>query len=831
MASSEEAELFTWLKRQQRRLRIRALRYALAYLALGLFWIFGTDRLLSAFGEQWFVIISQYKGSAFVIVTAGLFFLALRSRDEAEYAALNRHYEYILKYANDILILLDDQDHVVDANDKADAAYGYPRNELIGMSMRQFSAESVHARIESDLTRTGEGVALYETTHRRKDGTTFPVEVSARHIDIKGHRFRQMVIRDITEQYKDRQALMESEIRYRNLVELTPDAIAVVATDGRIVSANPAGLRMFGLESLDQVAGQSMYQFVPHDQMAAFAKYLAELMRLGSNQGVEIELQRRGGSRFSVEISATLVNIGPDRPPLLMAIIRDITERKLHEERLLALNRALLVLSECNGALVRATAENELLEQICKTLTITGGYRMAWVGYREDDALAPMNISWSPNGPPEGASPEVLTRSRHPQALAWKVIDQGTTMYIQDVGREPPGEWRDRMIEKGLGAILTLPLKDAEQIFGLLGIGAARTNAFGEDEVKLLEQLGADLAFGIRMLRIGKARDKALQSLNASESKLKTIIENASDGIAMLDPAGVILYANPSAERLLARPLVTLVGSQLEIPLDGKKPIELIIQDGSPATIELTVAATDWDGKPAHIVVLHDISVRMQIELERQQHMRKLQDTLIQTIEAMALTVEKRDPYTAGPQARVAELAVAIGHEMLLPQSLLDGIRLGAMIHDIGKIYIPAEILNRPGRLGEHEMGLIRTHPQVGFDIVKNVDFLWPVKEMILQHHERLDGSGYPAGLKGGQIVLEARILAVADVVEAITAHRPYRPALGIDKGLAEIREKSGAWYDPAAVAACLRLFDEKHFSFDAGSKTKMQTLFPGTDA
>lgn len=181
---------------------------------------------------------------------------------------------------------------------------------------------------------------------------------------------------------------------------------------------------------------------------------------------------------------------------------------------------------------------------------------------------------------------------------------------------------------------------------------------------------------------------------------------------------------------------------------------------------------------------------------------------LEQTIQAIAFTIEKRDPYTAGHQARVAELAVAIAQKLGLPPDQIDGIRLGGKIHDLGKISVPAEILSRPGRLTQAELMLVKCHPEVGGDIMRQVEFPWPVMEMILQHHERLDGSGYPKGLRGDAILLEARILAVADVVEAMASHRPYRAALGIDMALDEIRGGAGRLYDPAVCEVCLRLFE-----------------------
>lgn len=195
---------------------------------------------------------------------------------------------------------------------------------------------------------------------------------------------------------------------------------------------------------------------------------------------------------------------------------------------------------------------------------------------------------------------------------------------------------------------------------------------------------------------------------------------------------------------------------------------------------------------------------------------KKAEDAIVETVHAISLTIEKRDPYTSGHQRRVAELCAAIGVELGLDRARVQGLCFGAMIHDLGKVWIPAEILNRPGKLMPAEFEIIKTHPKVGHDIIKGVEFPWPIAEMVLQHHERLDGTGYPHGLKDGEICLEAKILAVADVVEAMAAHRPYRPALGPDSGLAEILDGKGTRYDAEVVDACLRQFRQSGFAWES---------------
>ena len=224
----------------------------------------------------------------------------------------------------------------------------------------------------------------------------------------------------------------------------------------------------------------------------------------------------------------------------------------------------------------------------------------------------------------------------------------------------------------------------------------------------------------------------------------------------------------------------------------------------------------DENQRPVGILgVTRDITDRKQASMELQISLEKLKKAMGGIIQAMALTVEIRDPYTSGHQQRVADLARSIAQEMGLSEDQADGLRMAGIVHDLGKIAVPAEILSKPTKLTNLEFSLIKTHPQISYDILKDIDFPWPIAEIILQHHERLDGSGYPQGLMGANILLEARILVVADVVEAMASHRPYRPALGIDAALEEIEKNKGVLYDPMVVDTCLRLFREKGFSLN----------------
>jgi putative nucleotidyltransferase with HDIG domain len=209
-----------------------------------------------------------------------------------------------------------------------------------------------------------------------------------------------------------------------------------------------------------------------------------------------------------------------------------------------------------------------------------------------------------------------------------------------------------------------------------------------------------------------------------------------------------------------------------------------------------------------------DITERKLTEEKLAKSYESVKKTLDDAINTMVKIVELRDPYTAGHQQKVADLATAIAMEMKLEDTRIDQLRTAATIHDIGKMYVPSDILSKPGKLSAIELGLIKTHSQSGYDIVKSMDFPCSIANTVLQHHERLDGSGYPGGMKGEDTLLEAKILAVADVVEAMASHRPYRPALGIDRALEEISNNKGKLYDTAVVDACLELFNSAKFQF-----------------
>lgn len=337
---------------------------------------------------------------------------------------------------------------------------------------------------------------------------------------------------------------------------------------------------------------------------------------------------------------------------------------------------------------------------------------------------------------------------------------------------------------------------------------------------------------------------EAESRLQESERLLSTTLGSLGEAVLSLDPAGRVTYLNPAAARLLGvEPAAALGGGYAQLlrvldertrepvsdleelcaPVGGHAACEdmlLVTPAGRevPVALSVTPVLGPRGGLRGRVLVLRDVTLRKHAEAELRRSMAELRTAFRQTVRALASMAEKRDPYTAGHQQRVARLACAIGRELGLSDDALEGLEMAGILHDVGKVYVPAEILSKPARLSHMEMGIMKSHPEVGFEILREVSFPWPVARAVLEHHERMDGSGYPGGLKGHEISLEARILAVSDVVEAMSSHRPYRAALGLEKALAEIKSGRGRSFDPEAVDICLRLFGAGGFSFEEPS-------------
>ncbi len=343
--------------------------------------------------------------------------------------------------------------------------------------------------------------------------------------------------------------------------------------------------------------------------------------------------------------------------------------------------------------------------------------------------------------------------------------------------------------------------------------------------------MGGEFSGAVAIVREITERKNLELKLQERERLYRGLFENVPVGLYRSTPSGELLEANPAFLKILgfqSLEEIRKIGAASLFAEPGererwRKKLEkegvldaeyrLRRKDGKLVWVRDLARVMERDGRRIYEGAIQDITKAKENELKLEKYVSELKRLFDETVEALGAMVEMRDPYTAGHQARVTELAVAIAQEMGLEQDKVDLVRVAALLHDIGKLGIPAEILVKPGKLLPQEMELVKLHPTISYQILSKIDFPWPVPEVVYQHHERLDGSGYPRGLKGDGIFPEAKILAVADVVEAMSSHRPYRPAYGIGKALDEINRGRGKLYDSEVVEATLAVF-KKGFRF-----------------
>jgi PAS domain S-box-containing protein len=406
---------------------------------------------------------------------------------------------------------------------------------------------------------------------------------------------------------------------------------------------------------------------------------------------------------------------------------------------------------------------------------------------------------------------------------------------------------RHRLLEANPAALAILEAdrniigKGIEQLYNSFPL--LRRFYFPESSIELpLEVSGKKRVYELNTVTMRDNQDRQVGWLailhditerNRRELEYKTIIQTTADGFCLTDMEGKILDVNDAYCQLIGYNRDELYNMRFRdidalekgaaneariarIKKNGSDRFETRhrCKDGSIVDVEISVNYLQVNGERL-FVFIRDISRRKQAEEAQRQSAEKLVSAMNSTIEAIAMTVEMRDPYTAGHQRRVTRLACAIATRMNLPEDQISGLRLASLIHDIGKVRIPTEILTNPDGLSEAEFSMMKTHPRIGYEILKTIESPWPIARIVHQHHERIDGSGYPLGLSGDEIIPEARILAVADVVEAMASHRPYRPALGIDKALEEILQNRGILYDPEVVDACVSLFNEQGYTLE----------------
>ena len=500
--------------------------------------------------------------------------------------------------------------------------------------------------------------------------------------------------------------------------------------------------------------------------------------------------------------------------------VLDLEKSKQYIQHLYSLLKAI---RGVNQLIIKEKDINVLLQKACDVLIGARGYNAVWLGFLKDEKNFAIVVGSPPTTDVSHFCEQVL-RGDYPPCIKKAFIQKDSFMIVDRSKECVDCPLKDEHSGKQSAIIR---IEHSRKFFGLLEIILAPDVYINEEEKELLEELAGDIAFGLHNIELEKKHQQA-------ERLFKSLFIDSPNAIFIIQDRKFKLI-NPQFEKETGYSEEEVLGSDTFrfIHPDDREMVrgktEQILKKGSHSPFEFrgirkdgeirwgleVVTSITYQGRTAILGNFKDITEIKRAEKKLLQSYQKLQKTMDAAIDTMSRIIEAKDPYTSGHQHRVCQLAVPLAQELGLPEDKVEGIRIASLIHDIGKIGLPTEILSKPGKLTDIEFGLIKAHSQVGYDILKPIEFPWPIEKIVLQHHERLDGSGYPQGLKGDKILPEAKILGVADVVEAMSSHRPYRPALGIDAALEEISQNKGILYDPEVVDICLKLFKEKEFKFE----------------
>ncbi|MGA9047405.1 MAG: PAS domain S-box protein [Dehalococcoidia bacterium] len=581
------------------------------------------------------------------------------------------------------------------------------------------------------------------------------------------------------EELKDK--LSQSEERYRTILNQMQESYSEVDLAGNYTFMTESTSSSLGY-SCEEMVGKNYRLVVLEEDTQSIFDAFNEVYRTGKpNRGFPYRVRHKDGSIIFLEVSIDLKKDELGRVTGFKCVSRDISERKQMKEEL-----------------------------------------------RETEAQFRTLMENAPDG-------------------VYMNDLEGNFLYGNRKCEEIIGYRREELIGKNFLELNILPEKSLARAAQLLqdNIDGKST---GPDELELIRKDGCIIPIEINtnvvqrkgqpvvlaFVRDITERKRAETALQNSEEKYRNLFDNAIEAIFVAQD-GKIVFLNPrtsgisgyTREELTARPFIDFIHPEdrelvmdrhlrrlkgEEIPLLYE--FRIIRKNGGTTWVELHAVVISWERKQATLNFLEDITERKLAEEKLGKSYKSLKKTLNDSIETMVKIVEMRDPYTAGHQRKVADLATAIAKEMKFEDAEIEQLKMAAIIHDIGKIYVPSDILNKPGKLSEIELQLIKSHSQYGHDIVRGMNCPCSVAQAILQHHERVDGSGYPNRLKGQDTLLDAKILAVADVVEAIASHRPYRPARGIHIAMEELLKNKGKLYDPDVVDACLNLFTSGKFEF-----------------
>jgi len=763
-----------------------------------------------------------------------------RKKTEAALRENEHRYRILFEGANDAIFLMDGN-KFLECNEMTLRVYGCSsREDIVGHSPWEFSpVQQPDGRDSKDKAREVIQAALdgrpqrFYWVHTKKDGTPFDAEVSLNRFTIGTDTFLQAIVRDISER---RQADLLQTAVYR--ITQAADTAAGLGDLFRSVheiigTVMPA--KNFYIALYNETENLLSFPYYQDEVDTAPEPSKPEnglteyVLRTGKSLLCDKALDRELRMRGEVEMVGAPAEIWLGVPLRLESKTIGVMVVQHYADPAAYSRRELLMLEYVSSQVAKSIERKAAQEALEKSETF---HRRII----ENAAGIPFQLYF---GGSIGDG-------------SYKYIGPG----IQQLLGLSPEEFTERrfheLVEESIPLLPGIPVDAAECRRKMLRGEIQHYNAdlrvrTADGRVKWLNDSSLPLrdetsgkvigAYGI-LLDITE-RKRAEEALRESETKFRAVFENSVDAIGVskagrhvfLNPPYLTLFGYDRREELIGRPILDLIapdqrqgvvgtllpGTQGEVAPSFFESRGLR-KDGSQFDMDVHMSAFELQDAVYTLCVLRDITLQKTAKEQLERSYEQLQKATDGIAQAMALTVELKDPYTAGHQRRVAELAHLIAREMSLSLDQCECIRVAGTIHDVGKISIPTEILSKPSALSALEYEMIKDHSRIGYEILKGIEFPWPIAPIILQHHERMDGSGYPLGLLGESILLEAKVLAVADVVEAMASHRPYRPAKGIKIAMMEISTNRGVVYDPEVVDACLKVFIEKGFKFDKGS-------------
>jgi PAS domain S-box-containing protein len=688
-------------------------------------------------------------------------------------------YRHLFETASDGIVFFEQREgRITHINPAAEKMLGYTKKESIGNKLQDIGVSLDMGDFPTTIQNLDKsGIIHYnDVPVKTKSGHQIDTDIYL----VDRATLVQCSIRDVTERKWAEEELRKSEENFRLSLDDSPLGVRIVTEEGKTLYANQTTLEIYGYDSIEELRGTFLKNRYTLESYAEFKVRKEKRGRgeFGPNE-YEINIVRKNGEVRHVQVFRKAVWWNGARQ--FQLIYQDITDRKQAEAKLRQQTDAMDAAID-GMAILNAEGEYVYLN---KAHAKVYGYENAG---------------------------ELIGKS-------WRILyDSDVIQYFdQEIMPEfsRKGDWHGETI------------------------GTKKNGSKFPQELSLTAMANGGLICVVRDITERKREEEALRQSN---EQYRLLADNVNDVIFVLDMNLNYTYVSPSVKilrgfepaeilKLSLSEILTPASWDLvvktlsevmeleksehkEVRISRTLQLEVWRKDGTTVWTEVKLSVIrDENQQPVGIMgVTRDITERRKAEAELQQTLDNLKKAVSATIQVMVSAVEIRDPYTAGHQVRVADLARAIATEMGLPQEKIDGILMAGSIHDIGKLSVPAEILSKPTKLTDLEFSLIKEHSRIGYEMLKDVESPWPLAEIVYQHHERMNGSGYPINLKGDEILIEARIMAVADVVEAMASHRPYRPALGIEPALEEIEKNKGILYDDAVADACLRLFREKGF-------------------